>query len=145
MSFYPSADKSADSAARAIFNHYVTYGQFDQVITNPGSDYMSGSIIILHKFLGQEKLVTLVDVHTGIGVEPTNKKVKNFLQTLTHDLHLRDTWSDPTVLGLIAHACNSQRHAETGMIPMELKFGSSDFHACLYRTMILFLLMLLNF
>jgi hypothetical protein len=127
MFLYPSTDKSADSTARAMFNHYVTYGQFDQVITDPGSDYMSGSIIILHKFLAQEKLVTLVDVHTGIGVEPTNKKVKNFLQTLTHDLRLRDTWSDPTVLGLIAHACNSQRHAETGMIPMELKFGSSGF------------------
>jgi hypothetical protein len=126
MSVYPSADKSAESAARAMFNHYVTHGQFDQVITDPGSDYISGSIIILHKFLGQEKLVTLVDVHTGIGVEPTNKKVKNFLQTLTHNLRLRDTWSDPTVLGLIAHACNSQRHAETGMIPMEHKFGSSD-------------------
>jgi hypothetical protein len=127
VSLYPSADKSADSAARAMFNHYVTYGQFDEVITDPGSDYMSGTIILLNEFLGQKKLVTLVDVHTGIGVEPTNKKVKNFLQTLTHDLRLRDTWSDPTVLGLIAHACNSQRHAETGMIPMELKFGTIDF------------------
>jgi hypothetical protein len=127
MSLYPSADKSADSAARAMFNHHVTYGQFDQVITDPSSDYMSGSINILHKFLGQEKLVTLVDIHTGIGVEPTKKKVNNFLQTLTHDLRLRDTWSDPTMLGLIAHACNSQRYAETGRIPMELKFGSSDF------------------
>ena len=48
-------------------------------------------------------------------------------RTVTHDLRLRDTWSDPTVLGLIEHACNSQKHAETGMIPMELKFGSSDF------------------
>jgi hypothetical protein len=127
VSLYPSSDKSADSAARAMFNHYVLYGQFDQVITDPGSDYMSGTIVLLNQFLGQEKLVTLVDVHTGIGVEPTNKKVKNFLQTLTHDLRLRDNWSDPVVLGLIAHACNSQRHAETGMVPMELKFGSSDF------------------
>ena len=127
MSLYPSSDKSADSAARAMFQHYVTYGQFDQVITDPGSDYMSGTIVLLNQFLGQEKLVTLVDVHTGIGVEPTNKKVKNFLQTLTHDLRLRDIWSDPIILGLIAHACNSQRHGETGMVPMELKFGSADF------------------
>jgi hypothetical protein len=124
---YPSPDKSADSAARAMFLHFVTYGGFNEVITDPGSDYMSGTIILLHKFLGQDKLVTLVDVHTGIGVEPTNKKIKNFLQTLCHDLRLRDTWSDPIVLGLIAHACNSQRHAETGMVPMELKFGTSDF------------------
>jgi hypothetical protein len=126
-SLYASADKSAESAARAMFSHYVTYGQFDQVITDPGSDYMSGTIVLLNQFLGQEKLVTLVDVHTGIGVEPTNKKILNFLRTLTHDLRLRDTWSDPIVLGLISHACNSQRHAETGMVPMELKFGSSDF------------------
>ncbi len=34
VSLYPSADKSADSAARAMFNHFVTYGQFDQVITS---------------------------------------------------------------------------------------------------------------
>ena len=32
MSLYPSADKSADSA---MFNHYVTYGQFDQMTPAP--------------------------------------------------------------------------------------------------------------
>ncbi len=49
------------------------------------------------------------------------------LQCICHNECVRDRWSDPTVLMLVQHACNFQKHAEIGIIPMEVKFGSSDF------------------
>lgn len=126
VSLHPVPDHSAENTARALFSHYVTYGKFEQVISDPGSDLMSHCIILLNNFLGQEKLVSIVDWHPSNGVEPTNKKLLAFVRQLTQDLRISHQWSDPTIIQLIAHACNSMLHSETNYSPMELKFGSAD-------------------
>ena len=74
MSIYPCDDHSAAHMARALAIHYFKYGRFEQIISDPGSDLMSATVVQLNKFLDQEKLVSLVDVHTSNGAEPTNKK-----------------------------------------------------------------------
>jgi hypothetical protein len=126
-SFMACGDHTAENAATALFLHFVRYGRFQQVIMDTGTEFRNETVMLLNKFLGQEHVHSLVEVPSSNGVEPTNKKIKMLLQCICHDERVRDRWSDPTVLMLVQHACNSQRHAETGMIPMEVKFGSSDF------------------
>ena len=110
-----------------MFLHYVRYGRFKQVIMDAGTEFKNETIMLLNKFLGQEHVHSLVEVPESNGVEPTNKKIKMLLQCICHDERVRDRWSDPTVLMLVQHACNSVIHSETGYTAMELKFGSSDF------------------
>ncbi len=126
ISIYPCNDHSATHTARAMFNHYVTYGRFQYVQSDPGSDLTSLSIDILNKFLGVEHRVSLTDRHESNGVEPTNKAILAHIRTIVHDLRIKDQWSDPTIIGLVAHAINSALHSETGHAPMELKFGTQD-------------------
>jgi hypothetical protein len=124
VSIYPCSDHSAASTARALFQHAVRHGRFKQVISDPGSDFMSETMVELNRLFGQERLISLVDVHTSNGVEPTNKKIIGFLRTLMQDVRLKHRWSDPINLGLVEHACNSQVHSETGYSPFELTYGS---------------------
>jgi hypothetical protein len=112
--------------ARALFIHYVQYGKFEELISDPGSDLMSATVVLLNEFLGQTKLVSITDHHQACGVEPTNKRILAHLRTLVQDLRIMHNWSDPIILGLIGHAINSVVHSETGISPMEAKFGSSD-------------------
>ena len=87
---------------------------------------MSEIVILLNKWFGIDKLVSLVDRHESNGVEPTNKQVLRHLSALVHDGRISQSWSDPTVLPLIEHFLNSAIHSETGSSPLEAKFGSSD-------------------
>ncbi len=126
VTIHPCSDHTAEATARALFNHYVSYGKFEQVISDPGSDLMSSTIVILNEWLGQEKLVSLVDRHESNGVEPTNKKILLHVRTIVQDLRVAHQWSDPTIISLIAYAINSAYHSETNYSAMELKFGSAD-------------------
>jgi hypothetical protein len=65
-----------------------------------------------------------VDRHQSNGVEPTNKKILNLARCLMFDIRLKHKWSDPLIVSLIQHQCNSMVHSETGFSAFELKFGS---------------------
>lgn len=126
-SIYPCNDHTAANTANAMFKHYCTYGRFDYVLTDPGSDLMSNTIAILNTFLGQKHKVSITERHESNGVEPTNKSILAHYRVICHDLRIKNQWSDPIILGLVAHTINSAVHSETGYSPMELKFGSQDF------------------
>jgi hypothetical protein len=126
-SIYPCASHEAKHTATAMFLHYTRYGAFEEVLTDPGSDFMSETIVLLNTYLGQEQKVSKVGRHQSNGVEPTNKKILGLIRTLAHDERIRHDWSDPTIIGMIEYACNSQYHSEINAIPMELKFGTADF------------------
>jgi hypothetical protein len=97
----------------SLIIHYVQYGKFEELISDPGSDLMSATVVLLNQFLGQTKLVSIVDRHQSNGVEPTNKRILAHARTLVQDERVMHTWSDPIILGLISHAINSEVHSET--------------------------------
>jgi hypothetical protein len=80
---------------------------------------MSKTVVLLNQWLGQEKLVSLVQKHESNGVEPTNKKILRHIRTLAQDLRIAHTWSDPTIIQLIAYAINSSEHSETNYSAMD--------------------------
>jgi hypothetical protein len=71
-----------------------------------------------------EKLVSLVQRHESNGVEPTNKKILRGVHRMAKIFVFVTIGS--TIIGLIAHACDSMVHSETNYPPMERKFGSNN-------------------
>lgn len=124
---YPVKEYTAESAATALFKHICTFGVFDELISDPGSAFMSEVLAHLLQFLGVQHKVSLVGRHQSNGCEGVSKQFLRHLKTLVHDERLVDKWSDDTVLPLINFALCSFPTKETGgFTPFELKYGSAD-------------------
>lgn len=121
---YPSSDKTADSLATALFQYLCTFGVFDELISDPGSDLMSDVVNKLNTWFGMSHIISLVDRHQSCGVEGSNKQILRHLKTLVHDERLCNKWSSPTVLPLIDWAINDHLNSETGYRPFDLTFGT---------------------
>ena len=126
VAVYPAKEYTAQSLATALFQYFATFGVFEEVWSDPGSDMMADMVNQLHKWLGIKHVVSLVDRHESNGVEGTNKQLLRHLKTLVHDERLVGRWSDPTVICLITFALNDAINSETGVRPFDAKFGSLD-------------------
>ena len=123
---YPSPVYDAQSVASALFQYYCNFGTFEELISDPGADFMSDVVKQLNEWFGIHHKVSLVDRHESNGVEGTNKQLLRHLRTLVHDLRLVKRWSEPTVLCLIVFHLNDAINSETGVRPFDAKFGSED-------------------
>ena len=126
VAVYPAKDYSAQSLAIALFQYFTTFGVFEEVWSDPGSDMMSEMVRQLNQWLGIKHVVSLVDRHESNGVEGSNKQLLRHLKTLVHDERLVKKWSDPTILCLVTFALNDAISSETGVRPFDAKFGSED-------------------
>ena len=100
--------------------------EHSKTFIDPGSEYTAEVIKHLHQWLGMNQKFSLVDRHTSSGVEGTNKQLLRHLRALVHDERVGNKWSDPTILPLILYLVNSSHSSETGVTPMQAKFGSID-------------------
>ena len=123
---YPVKDKSAITTASALFQYFTSYGGYDAVISDPGSDLMSEVVQHLHQWLGIRHVFSLVDRHESNGVEGTNKLILRHLKAIIYDERVLDKWSDPSILSWVQYVLNSYTSTETGVIPIEATFGSVD-------------------
>ena len=126
VAVYPAKEYTAQSLAIALFQYFTTFGVFEEVWSDPGSDMMAEMVRQLNTWLGIRHVVSLVDRHESNGVEGTNKQLLRHLKTLVHDERMVHRWSDPTVLCLITFALNDAVNSETGVRPFDAKFGSLD-------------------
>ena len=120
----PSKAKDAPSTADALISFVSLYGMFDEVYSDPGSDYMSDAIQQLLQYLGMHHIVSLVDRHESNGVEGSNKQILRHLRALALEEHIAKQWSKPSVLALVFFILNSHVSSETGISPFHAHFGT---------------------
>ena len=123
---YPESEYTGESIAKSLMRFFASYGLFDEIISDPGSDIMSKVVKNLNTWLGIRHIVSLVDWHQSNGVERTNQELLRHLKTLTHDERITNKWSDPMVLSFIIFSINDTINQETGNRAFDLKFGSED-------------------
>ncbi len=124
---YPVKDHSATTLALSIFQFFTTFGIYEVVISDPGSDLTSEVITSLHKWLGMHHRFSLVGRHESNGVEAANRQILRYLRALFSDERISKRWSDASVIGWIQYLMNIYDTSETGGIsPMEITFGSTD-------------------
>ena len=99
---------------------------FEEIWSDPGSDFMSKVVQQFNLYLGMKHVVSIVDRHTSCGVEGPNKQILRHLKALVQDERAESRWSDPIYLPLVFFVMNDEVNSETGFRPMDLMFGSED-------------------
>ena len=123
---YPSKDKSATSAARALFQFYTIYGLYEEISCDPGKEFTAGLTQQLNEWFGVKAIFSIVDRHESNGVEGTNKQILRHLRALVSELSVKDRWSDIEIIGLIIYILNSHVNSETGFNAYQLHFGREE-------------------
>lgn len=126
MGIYPSKDRSAESLALAIFWFSTTFGLFDNLASDPGSEMTSAAIRMVNEWFGIHHILSLVDRHESNGVESGNKDILRYLKTILADERRKDRWSDISIIGWVSLVINLMSDSETGISPVSLTFGSKD-------------------
>ena len=97
---------------------------FDELWSDPGSNLTSEAVQLLNQWFGIRHVFSLVDRHQSNGTEGSNKAILRFLRVLTHDERMVKKWSHPTVLPFIFFTINDSINSETGVRPLDAKYGS---------------------
>ena len=126
MKMYPSPNRDALAMALALFQFYCTYGVFEFIYSDQGTDLMSDVIKHLHQWFGIRHRFALVDRHESNGVERSNGEILKHIRTLVMDENMQDRWSDPTIIHMVEFIINSQVNSETGIVPFHFFFGTDD-------------------
>ena len=124
VALYPSKDHTAVGMAAALFRFFITYGTYDEIASDPGSNLTAEITEELIRLFGMDHRFGLVGVHTSSGVEGTNSLVLAHLRTICHDKTFRDRWGSPEVIGLVQFLINDSVCGETGIRRFDNMFGS---------------------
>lgn len=123
---YPVKEHTGEAVVDSILKLISTYGLFDTLATDPGSDIMSSVVEQVNEWLGIHHRISLVDRHQSNGVEGANKDILRHLIAICMEKRLQDKWSRPSIIGWIQLMMNMMDDSETGVSPLALTFGSAD-------------------
>ena len=122
---YPATSHDAQQAATSLYQYITTYGLFECIISDPGSDFTSKLVKELNKLLGIQHYISIVDRHESNGVERVNKEIIRHLRDYVYDTRIIDNWDNVIPLCTIKYFLNYMISSETGISPYEATFGSS--------------------
>ena len=122
---YPYATHSAETTATSLFSYLSTWGRYEKVFCDPGSDLTSDlAKELIQKWMGAEQVIAIVDRHESNGVEGTNKQILRHLRALVHDERMKKNWSHPSIIKMIEWTINSVDNSEVGITPIHARFGT---------------------
>ena len=59
----PASEFTAHTMATALFTYFCTFGMFDELWSDPGSDLLSAVVAQLSEWMGVKRVISLVDRH----------------------------------------------------------------------------------
>lgn len=126
IGLYPVPNADAQNLAYSLFKYATSFGVFDILMSDPGSDMTSNAVALLNKWFGIHHRISLVDRHESNGVEGGNKQILRHLRALICDERIKDRWSDPSNICWVNYLINKFDSSETGIEPYRLIFGTES-------------------
>jgi hypothetical protein len=128
---YPYPTISSKHLVNSCIKYISSYGLFDEIHSDPGSDLTSNDVKDLVKLIGGNHVISLVDRHESNGVEKVIGELSRHLRALCMEERVIDRWSDDDILPVIQFILNSSPNSENGDItenvsPFDLTFGNMD-------------------
>ena len=124
---YAAKDYGAETVVATLLKHFATFGVFDEIVSDPGSAFMSDVVKQFNDLIGIRHKVSLVGRHESNGCESLGGQFLRHLRTLVNDKRLNDRWSDDTVLPLVNFAlCSHETPENGGYTPFQMKYGTQD-------------------
>ena len=117
---------TAEDAANAMVFWMSIFGLTSLWVSDPGSDFKSGTIKHLLEYFGPRHQFSLVDRHESCGIEPLNREVVRYIRTIVAEEGLHDCWGEQKVIGVVFASINAHINSEHGVSPVEATFGSLD-------------------
>lgn len=115
MELYPAADCTTEAAARAIVEHFGSFGKPKVLLSDNGSQYANQVIGQLANLTDMSLMKTIPYSHEENGiVERANKEVLRHLRAI-FDAHADAPWS--VLLPLVKRIMNATIHSSTGFAP----------------------------
>jgi hypothetical protein len=119
---YVTDNHVGQTLAQHLYDHYYTWGRYDTIITDLGSNSTSQDVEQLNKWIGIQDQKSLVGRHESHGVEGSNKQIIRYLRALVSDERVMHRWSLHNVLRTVEYVLNDTINSETGTSAFLLRF-----------------------
>jgi hypothetical protein len=128
VTLWPIKSKDATEVAECLLAHISFYGSSDEIISDPGSEFIAEVFKVLTEWLGVTHKLGLVARHESNGVEDTNKHILRHLVALLSERRWEKNWGSRRVTALMQMMVNTATNIGIGeeVSPMELTLGTHD-------------------
>ena len=123
---YPVKEYDSASVADCLKDWIITYGAYDVVQSDPGSDILGGAVDAINHRWKMGRKVSLVDRHESNGNERLIQEILRHLRTLVDDDRAKHLWDTSDYIGFVTFCINNQVNRETGLAPFIATFGDRD-------------------
>ena len=123
---YPTTEYTSESVADALKDFLITYGAYDILQSDPGSDILGGAVDAINDRWKLKRKISLVDRHESNGNERLIGEILRHLRSLVNDERAMDRWDDPDFIGFVNFCINDNINSETGLSPYIATFGDRD-------------------
>ncbi len=97
-----------------LHDYMSRYGRFDEIHTDPGTDFKSKILEQLNKWYGITHVFSLIDRHESNGAKRVIKEVIRHLAALVNDERVVKRWAEPDYISSVRLLCNSTPLSERG-------------------------------
>ena len=131
---YPYKVSTGEHDARCLHDYFSRKGVFDEIRTDPGTDFKSKILECMEKWYGINHVFSITDRHESNGVERVIKEVIRHLSALVLSERIAEKWSEPEVIASIRLILNTTPLSERGnYAAYDLTYGVHDQPYFLFR------------